>query len=83
MESSTHINLVNIITKYVSSIVPVSNRCLIEVDSSGEKSLVRSINNFIPDVYYSFDELLIIGEAKSENDFLRTHSKNQYDAYIE
>lgn len=82
MESQAHIDLVKRIYEYVLRIVGEQNHCLIEMDSLGNNSNVRVINNFIPDLYYSFGNQLIIGEAKTERDFDRKHSMQQYDAYI-
>lgn len=83
MESQAHIDLVNRIYNYIIRFVDEEKRCLIERDSSGNNSGVRVINNFVPDIYYSFDSLMIIGEAKTEMDFERRHSKAQYESYIE
>ena len=82
MESQEHIDLVKVTYNYISKLVPYENRCLIETDSSENNSSVHVIGNFIPDVYYSFGDLLLIGEAKTELDFERKHSKEQYNAYI-
>lgn len=40
------------------------------------------LEGFIPDVYYSYNKLTIIGEAKTEKDLERQHSIMQYKAYI-
>lgn len=82
MESQAHIGLVKTIYNYILKLVNEENHCLIEMDSSGNNSNVRVMNNFVPDVFYSFDNLMIIGEAKTEHDFDRKHSLQQYDAYI-
>lgn len=82
MESQKHINLVKIIYNYILGLVNEKNHCLIETDSSGQNSNIRVVNNFVPDVYYSFNNMMIIGEAKTELDFERKHSRQQYDAYI-
>lgn len=83
MESQTHIDLVKRVYKYIVEFVAEERRCLIETDSSGSNSKSYVVNNFIPDVFYSFGDTLILGEAKTELDFERKHSKEQYDAYIE
>ena len=36
---------------------------------------------FVPDLYYKFNDVLIIGEAKTDEDFDRDHSKMQYGSY--
>lgn len=82
MESQAHIDLVKIIYEYVINLVDEERRCLITMDSLGQNSNVHVINNFVPDVFYSFNKLMIIGEAKTELDFDRKHSQQQYEAYI-
>ena len=82
MESQTHIDLVKTAYEYIKCLVPVVNHCLIETDSSGNCSTTHIIGNFVPDVYYQADNLLIIGEAKTSFDFERKHSKEQYEAYF-
>ena len=39
-------------------------------------------DSFIPDVCYSYNGVLIVGEAKTYDDFNRDHSRKQYEAYI-
>ena len=82
MESQVHIDLVKKIYEYACESIAEDNRCLIETDSSGNNSTVHVINNFVPDLFYSFEKTLIIGEAKTELDFERKHSCEQFDAYI-
>lgn len=82
MESQVHIDLVNKIYEYACEYIAEDNRCLIETDSSGNNSTIHVINNYVPDLFYSFENTLIIGEAKTELDFERKHSKEQFDAYI-
>jgi len=82
MESQLHIDLVKKIYEYACEYIVEDNRCLIETDSSGNSSTIHVIDNFVPDLFYSFEDLLIIGEAKTELDFDRKHSREQFDAYI-
>ena len=37
---------------------------------------------FRPDVYYCYQDTLIIGEAKTSSDIERLHSREQYESYI-
>lgn len=83
MESQAHIDLVKIAYQYISEKIEEENRPLIETDSSGNNSSFRVQGNFIPDVYYSLNGRMFIGEAKTELDFERKHSKDQYDSYLE
>ncbi len=83
MESLAHINLVKIAYKFLITLIPSENIGLIKTDTSGRCNGVRVIGNYVPDLYYDFGGLLVIGEAKTESDFERKHSKAQFDAYIE
>ena len=82
MESKAHIELVNRIMAYTKKLVPPSCFDLIICDSAGQNSDIRVIGNFIPDVYYRDNNCLIIGEAKTLDDFERKHSMEQFDAYL-
>ena len=35
---------------------------------------------YVPDLYYKYNDLIIIGEAKTENDLERVHSINQFES---
>lgn len=81
-ESQNHIELVNITLKYIIKKIPGNCESLIECDSANMPKPEKIIGGFIPDVFFLYRDLLIIGEAKTESDFERRHSKNQYVAYI-
>ena len=40
------------------------------------------INGYYPDVRYRDKNLIVIGEAKTENDILNEHTEGQLEAYI-
>ncbi len=82
MESKAHIDLVNRVLIYVKERIPESSYELIHCDSNGRNSEVRVMGNFVPDIYYTDGDVLIIGEAKTLDDFERKHSRDQFDAYI-
>ena len=82
MESQSHIDLVKVAINYIRTIVPSDNFDFIQIDSAGSNNPIKFVGNFVPDIYYSYDSMLIIGEAKTINDFDRPHSKEQYEAYI-
>jgi hypothetical protein len=42
----------------------------------------KTIEGYRPDIYYFFEDLLIIGEAKTADDVERQHSRAQYEAYM-
>lgn len=82
MESYTHNKLVKKIYNYIQTYKKVK-KDLIECDIFEVKGKVtRMLEGFIPDVYYDYNNLTIIGEAKSENDLERIHSIKQYKSYI-
>lgn len=82
-ESATHISYVKIAEQYVRGIIPNDAHCLIEADIADyPKRPTRTIGDFIPDLYFSYNGLLVIGEAKTENDIDRKHSKEQYQSYL-
>ena len=39
-------------------------------------------DGFRPDVFYEYQEVLIIGEAKTSEDIDTPHSREQYESYI-
>lgn len=81
-ESQKHINLVKIAWDYVKEIVPEKTRGLIAYDSPDSDNQTPKIGAYIPDIYYWHDDLLIIGEAKTVNDFENRHSFAQFDTYM-
>ncbi len=83
MESKEHINLVDIIILNFKKMIPETNHIMIQVDSSGSNSNIRVLGKYIPDVFYRDNEKMLIGEAKTLDDFSRKHSKEQFDAYME
>lgn len=82
MESKMHMNLVSVAMDYIQSIIPKEKHSLIQYDSTGEISCIRLIGGYIPDIYYNFQGLMVIGEAKTADDFSREHSKLQFEAYF-
>lgn len=82
-ESKEHIAYVNNLYNFVCEIVPENCKVLIYTDSFNDKDRPTSvINGFIPDLYYKFDNMLVIGEAKTNNDVDRKHSLEQYESYL-
>lgn len=81
-ESFIHMEYVRIISDYVNLLIEEGDRCFVLVDlPESSNRPVATIGNFIPDLYYK-NNCLIIGEAKTENDFDRKHSIEQYISYI-
>ena len=82
MESNKHHTLVKKIYEYVKGINFVEEK-LIESDIfevSG--NVTRMPEGVIPDLFYKHDNLLIIGEAKTDEDLEREHSLYQYQVYF-
>ena len=81
-ESREHVELVLVAVEYVKKILPSELHAIIQYDSADSHRPTKVIGNYIPDVYFWQAGKLIIGEAKTINDFGRPHSKDQYHAYI-
>lgn len=82
-ESFQHQKLVESIVDYSKSIIPNDCFSLIQVDLpdfNGRPSMINE--EYIPDVYYRYNQLIVIGEAKTINDFKTDHSRNQYISYF-
>ena len=82
-ESNLHISYVKKIMNYVKTIVPKSLQILIDADLPySTYRTPKGVNGYEPDVFYSYNSLLIIGEAKTDFDVDRPHSLNQYASYF-
>lgn len=82
-ESAKHLQLVNMVIDRVIDIVGEDKRCFIMSDAADNYPLSpQTQEGFRPDVFYQFNDLLIIGEAKTSDDVTRLHSKLQYESYM-
>lgn len=82
-ESAVHMAYVKSIQGYVQSLLPECEYIHVLVDSPYEQETPpHVINNFRPDLYYCHNDCLIIGEAKTDDDFNRPHSLEQYISYL-
>lgn len=81
-ESLEHQKYVKKIVEHVQTIVPPEFLDRIHADLPEYERPSLAYDSFIPDVAYSYSGLLIIGEAKTFDDFNRDHSRKQYEAYI-
>lgn len=82
-ESAQHLQLVNLIIDEVISMVGDTNRCFIMSDAADGYALSpRMEEGYRPDVYYQYQNSLIIGEAKTSDDVASMHSKMQYESYL-
>lgn len=82
-ESFHHQQLVRLLKKEVVALIPLDCQGLVQQDSPDCLALPpKTIEGYRPDIYYCFESLLIIGEAKTANDVERKHSRAQYEAYM-
>ena len=82
-ESAQHQKLVMEIIEYVEALVGQDKKCFISSDVADGMSISPlTAEGFRPDVYYQYDDVLIIGEGKTSADVGRLHSQQQYDSYI-
>ena len=81
-ESLEHQIFVKRIVEYVRTIVPNEYLDRIRADLPEHEKPMLAYDNFIPDVLYSYGTSLIIGEAKTFDDYNRNHSRRQYEAYV-
>ena len=82
-ESDTHQKLVLRLIKYVSEIVGLEFKCFIQADiCTGFELPSQMDEGFRPDVYFEHNNVLIIGEAKTDDDVSRQHSVEQYRSYL-
>jgi hypothetical protein len=82
-ESRKHVELVKIAVDYIIDVVSPELRPQVQYDSADTKRPPMIKGNYIPDVYFWNKDLLILGEAKTIDDFERPHSKNQFESYLE
>lgn len=74
--------MVKKIYNYVCSFQCIENT-LVESDIYEIKgNVTRMPEGYVPDVYYNYKNIIIIGEAKSEKDLETSHSIEQYKSYI-
>ena len=82
-ESAVHQQLVKLIISDIIDTVGKDNACFIMSDVIDNYPLSPLTNEgFRPDVYYQYDDILIIGEAKTSADISRPHSIRQYSSYM-
>ena len=83
-ESAVHMEYVKQLWDYVKGMLTSDEHVHILVDTPSSSYLPPAVvNNYRPDLYYNHDLYLIIGEAKTDEDFDRPHSVSQYKAYFD
>ena len=84
-ESNKHREYIGYIQEKAYKLVPKDCRKLVLVDNEsnpGNQIPSFTLEGYRPDIYYCHLNLLIIGEAKTMDDILTSHSKKQYNSYI-
>lgn len=84
-ESDTHIVLVRLMLSWISSnlLDNDSGSILVDLPETNAKTKPQPvIDQYRPDIFVYYKEILIIGEAKTERDLERSHSKKQFESYI-
>ena len=81
-ESSIHNSYVQKIYQYAKKLIPEDQVCFLKADLFDCQKPSLTYDSFIPDVSFIHDNLIIIGEAKTYDDFKTAHSRQQYEAYF-
>ena len=81
-ESNEHRRYVDLLKKSVIKTIPSVVESLIRVDDGSDKGRPPKIGGHIPDLYYNWESLMIIGEAKTPLDLERPHSLKQYTSFL-
>ncbi|MBR2396981.1 MAG: hypothetical protein IKB00_10315 [Bacteroidaceae bacterium] len=83
-ESAEHMKYVSLIKEYAKSLLPSQEHIHMIADTPFERETPPHVeNNYRPDFYYCHNFQLIIGEAKTDDDFNRQHSLDQYLSYLQ
>ena len=83
-ESAAHIEYVSRLGNYVMGMLSPNEKVYILIDTPNSVVFPpRIVNNYRPDLYYNHNHCLIIGEAKTDEDFDRPHSIAQYVSYMD
>lgn len=81
-ESAMHQKLVQLLINNVEQLVPKDLWCFICADSTKYNLPPQMIEGYRPDVFFQYENIMIIGEAKTSDDVERKHSREQYTAYV-
>ena len=79
-ESQKHFELVNQLKDYVISNFLIE-KAMLKVDIIGEGTK-KLPTGYKPDLFYEYNSLTIIGEAKTSFDIDKQHSIEQYKSYM-
>lgn len=81
-ESSQHLNLVRRIRDAIRNHDGITPSLVIAEDHEENTITFSTAEGYRPDVYYSDNSSLILGEAKTSIDLLNRHSAAQFDSYL-
>lgn len=81
MESIYHHNLVKDICDYLNSLPNVKKELICADIFENSLQVPRMSEGYIADVYYNYNGVFIIGEAKTSNDLERFHSLKQIESF--
>lgn len=82
MESNKHHSLVRKIYEYASSLNDIETKLIQSDIYEVMGNVTRTPEGYVPDLFYSHNNLLILGEAKTDEDLEREHSLLQYQSYF-
>jgi len=82
-ESNQHYELVRLLMTEYQKLLPKDKWVLIQSDSFSSSSISPKFSGgYRPDVYYEFEDLMIVGEAKTSKDIESSHSLQQYESFL-
>lgn len=82
-ESSEHEELVEMIKLYALRTHQEINQACIQIDRGDfDYKPSQMIDGYRPDFQYRWNDILIVGEAKTSFDLERKHSLAQYESYL-
>lgn len=81
-ETAKHINLVYLLEKNVIRDNDINSSLIFLDTPESRNDCPPIINGYKPDLYYQFENVMIIGEAKTKNDLDNIHTKKQIETYI-
>lgn len=82
-ETNKHKTLVENILRFIQESVGEELSYFIETDMNDGRPLPQlTREGYRPDVFFEYDGVMFIGEAKTSDDILREHSINQYHSYL-
>ena len=82
-ESNKHKVLVEYALRFIKDSVGEDLSYFIETDINDGRPLPQlTMEGYRPDVFFEYNGVMFIGEAKTSDDILREHSINQYYSYL-